>query len=137
MSLFLLLFTAVFVSCSDPSLNDYIESFKGEMPQDAGGGITMTDVSIVDNYVQIDATTDETQLDLGNPLVSMVLPSVAETLKSTFLDESDMAGFMQACTNEGKGFRMILKGANSGNTATLFEVTPEELAEKFPPQTKE
>jgi hypothetical protein len=135
-SLFLLLFTAVFVSCADPSLNDYIEGLKGSVPEDMGGGLTMTDVSIVDDYVQIDVTSDETELDLGNPMVGMILPSVAEALKAEYL-EGDMKDFMQLCSDEGKGFRMMLTGAKSGNTATMFEVTPEELNTKFPPRTKE
>lgn len=137
MSLFLLLFAAVFVSCSDPSLNEYIESFKSEMPQDLGGGLSMTDMRIVDNYVQVDGTSDETDLDFTNPMIGMILPAVAEPLKAEFLEGSDMKGFMQACSNEGKGFRMLITGAQSGQTITLFEVTPEELAEKFPPLTKE
>ena len=132
----MLLFTAVFVSCSDPSLNDYVEALKGRMPEDMGGGLSMTDVGIVDDYVQIDATSDETELDLSNPMVGMVLPAVAEPLKAEFL-EGDMKDFMQACSDEGKGFRMMLTGAKSGKTITMFEVTPEELNTKFPPRTKE
>lgn len=133
----MLLFTAVFVSCADPSLNDYIEGFKGEMPQDIGGGLAMTDVSIVDDYVQIDATSDESDLDLSNEMIGSFLPAIAEPLKTEFLEGTDMKDFMQACSDEGKGFRMMLTGAKSGKTITMFEVTPEELNTKFPPRTKE
>ena len=48
-----------------------------------------------------------------------------------------MKDFMQACANEGKGFRMIVTGTKSNVTLPFFEVTPDELQEKFPPTTKE
>lgn len=137
MSLMLLFMAVVLASCSDPSLNDYVEGFKGKMPQELGGGLAMTDVNIVDDFVQIEATSDESELDLANPLLSVVLPAVAETIKSSFMEESDMKDFMQACSDEGKGFRMVVTGTNSGQTVTLFELTPEELNTKFPPRTKE
>ena len=135
---FLLLFMAVVsVSCSSPTLNDYVEGFKGEMPQDMGSGLTMTDVGIVDDYVQIEATSDESELDLANPMVSMVLPAVAEPVKASFIENADMKDFIQACSDEGKGFRMVVTGAKSEKTVTLFEFTPEDINKKFPPRTKE
>ena len=97
----------------------------------------MTDVSIVDDYVQIDATSDESDLDLSNEMIGSFLPAIAEPLKTEFLEGTDMKDFMQACSDEGKGFRMMLTGAKSGKTITMFEVTPEELNTKFPPRTKE
>ena len=127
----------MFVSCADRTVNDYVTDFKAELPQDLGDGMAMTDISIVDNYLQIDATTDESGLELSNPLVEMVLPTVAETLKAQFFDDSDMKDFMQACSDGGKGFRMVLKGTKSGKSVTLFEATPEEMNEKYPPRTKE
>lgn len=137
LSLCLMLFSMVFVSCADHDVNYYVEDLKGEMPQDLGGGMQMTDVSIVDNFVQIDAVTDESELDLSSPVVGMVLPAVAEPLKAEFLEGSDMKDFMQACSNEGKGFRVLLKGEKSGSAIPLVEVSPEEMNEKFPPQPKE
>ena len=136
LSLLLLLLAAV-SSCSDPTLNDYISEFKGELPQDLGSGIQMTDIKVVDNYLQIDCTSDESEMDLGNEFMKALIPSIAESMKSTFIDEPDMKDFMQACSDEGKGFRMILTGAKSGTLVPMFEVTPEEINEKFPPRTKE
>ncbi len=125
-----MLFSMVFVSC-------YVEDLKGELPQDLGSGIQMTDVTIVDNFVQIDAVSDESELDLSSPMIGMILPAISEPLKAEFLEGSSMKGFMQACSNEGKGFRMLLKGEKSGSTIPLIEVSPEEMNEKFPPQAKE
>ena len=75
----------------------------------------MTDIAIVDNFVQIDAVTDESELDLSSPMIGMILPAISEPLKAEFLEGSSMKGFMQACSNEGKGFRMLLKGEKSGS----------------------
>ncbi|MBR2084420.1 MAG: hypothetical protein IJ879_07410 [Muribaculaceae bacterium] len=135
LSLCLMLFSMVFVSCADHDVNYYVEDLKGEMPQDIGGGMKMTDVSIVDNFVQIDAVTDESELDLSSPVVGMVLPAVAESIKAEFF--SELKDLMQACSNEGKGFRVMLKGEKSGNMMPLVEISPEEMNEKFPPQAKE
>ena len=133
---FLLLLLAVVSSCSDPSLNDYVDQFKAQMPQDLGNGLVMNDIGVVDNYLQIECTSDESELDLSNPMIGMVLPAISEPLKAQFL-EGDMKDFMQVCSDEGKGFRMMLTGSKSGKTITMFEVTPEELNTKFPPRTKE
>lgn len=133
----LLLLAVVSVSCSDPSLNDYVNEFKGQMPEDMGNGLVMNDMSIVDDFVQVECTSDESELDLSNPMIELVVPAVAEPLKASFVDGEDMKGFMQACSDEGKGFRMVVHGAKSGKTLTLFEVTPEELNTKFPPRAKE
>lgn len=134
----LLLFMAVmFVSCADLTLNDYVESLKGKLPEDMGNGLTMTDVSILDDYVQVDATSDESELDLANPMLDMILPAVAEPLKAAFIDDADMKDFMQACSDEGKGFRMMITGSKSGKTITIFDVTQEEMNNKFPPRPKE
>ena len=130
-----MLFSMVFVSCAYHDVNYYVEDLKGEMPQDIGGGMKMTDVSIVDNFVQIDAVTDESELDLSSPVVGMVLPAVAESIKAEFF--SELKDLMQACSNEGKGFRVMLKGEKSGNMMPLVEISPEEMNEKFPPQAKE
>lgn len=132
-----MLFAMVFVSCAEHDLNYFVEGFKSEMPQDMGSGMQMTDVVVADDYVQIEVTSDETEIDLGNPMVNMILPAVAESLKAEFVDGADMKEFMQACSNEGKGFRMVIKGDKSGNTGVLFDVTPDEIKEKFPPQAKE
>ena len=132
-----MLFSMVFVSCAEHDLNYYVEGFKSEMPQDLGSGMKMTDIAIVDNFVQIDAVTDESELDLSSPMIGMILPAVSEPLKAEFLEGSDMKEFMQACSNEGKGFRMLLKGEKSGSAIPLIEVSPEELNQKFPPQPKE
>ncbi len=115
-----MLFSMVFVSCADHDVNYYVEDLKGEMPQDIGGGMKMTDVSIVDNFVQIDAVTDESELDLSSPVVGMVLPAVAESIKAEFF--SELKDLMQACSNEGKGFRVMLKGEKSGNMIPLVEI---------------
>lgn len=130
-------FAMAFVGCAEHDLNYFVEGFKSEMPKDVGNGIQMTNIAVVDNFVEIEATSDESELDLGNPLIGAIMPAVAEPMKAEFLEGSDMADFMQACSNEGKGFRMVIKGANSGNSMTMFEVTPEELNEKFPPKAKE
>lgn len=132
-----MLFSMVFVSCADHDVNYYVEDLKGEMPQDIGNGLQMTDVAVVNDYVQIEITSDETKIDLGNEMVGAFLPAIAEGLKAEVVDADGMKEFMQACSNEGKGFRMVMKGAKSGNTAPLFDVTPEEMNEKFPPQAKE
>lgn len=137
MGLLLLFMAVMFVGCADLTLNDYVEGFKGKMPQDLGSGLTMTDVSIVDDFVQVDATSDESEVDLASPMIGMVLPALSEPLKSLFLDDADMKDFMQACSDEGKGFRMMVTGAKSGKTVTLFEVSPEEMNNKFPPTPKE
>ena len=137
LSLCLMFFAMAFVGCAEHDLNYFIEGFKSEMPTDLGGGIQMTDIAVVDNYVQIESTSDETELDLGNSMINMILPAISDEMKAEFVDGADMKEFMQACSNEGKGFRMILKGVNSGNTVTMFEVTPEELNEKYPPKAKE
>lgn len=137
LSFLLLLLAVVSVSCSDPSLNDYITEFKGQMPEDLGSGFTMVDISIVDDYVQLDCTSDETELELGNPLVQAIAPAIAESLKSMFVDNPDMTDFMQACSNEGKGFYVVAKGTKTGGTLDLFKATPEEIRAKFPPKTKE
>jgi hypothetical protein len=137
LSLCLMLFSMVFVSCAEHDVNYYVEDLKGELPQDLGSGIQMTDVTIVDNFVQIDAVSDESELDLSSPMIGMILPAISEPLKAEFLEGSSMKGFMQACSNEGKGFRMLLKGEKSGSTIPLIEVSPEEMNEKFPPQAKE
>lgn len=136
-SLFLLLLAVVSVSCADPTLNDYVNEFKNRLPEDMGSGLVMTDVSIVDDFVQIECTSDESELKLDNPLIKSILPSVAEPIKASFLDTADMKDFMQACSDEGKGFRMIMKGAQSGESMVMFEVTPDEVKAKFPPRTKE
>lgn len=132
-----MLFSMVFVSCADHDVNYYVEDLKGELPQDLGSGIQMTDVTIVDNFVQIDAVSDESELDLSSPMIGMILPAISEPLKAEFLEGSSMKGFMQACSNEGKGFRVLLKGEKSGSAIPLVEVSPEEMNEKFPPQPKE
>lgn len=134
---FLLLLLAVVSSCSDPSLNDYVDQFKAQMPQDLGNGLVMNDIGIVDNYLQLDCTSDESELDLSNPMINMVLPALAESIKGSFVDNSDMKELMQACSDEGKGFRMMINGAKSGKQLQLFEVTPEDLNAKYPPRTKE
>lgn len=130
-----MLFSMVFVSCADHDVNYYVEDLKGEMPQDIGGGMKMTDVSIVDNFVQIDAVTDESELDLSSPMIGMVLPTISESIKAEFF--SELKDLMQACSNEGKGFRVMLKGEKSGNMIPLVEISLEEMNEKFPPQAKE
>ena len=135
--LFLLLLAVVSVSCSDPSLSDYVNEFKNRMPEDMGGGFVMTDMSIVDDFVQLECTSDESELKLDNPLVKSILPTVAEPVKASFLEGSDMKDFMQACADEGKGFRMVVTGTQSGEKMTMFEVTPDEVKEKFPPRTQE
>ena len=136
-SLFLLLLAVVSVSCADPTLNDYVNEFKNRLPEDMGSGLVMTDMSIVDDYVQVDCTSDESELKLDNPLIKSILPSIAEPLKDTFMGGSDMKDFMQACSDEGKGFRMVVKGTQSGESMTMFEVTPDEVKAKFPPRTQE
>ncbi|MBQ3731706.1 MAG: hypothetical protein II905_08155 [Muribaculaceae bacterium] len=137
LSLCFMLFAMVFVSCAEHDLNYFVDGFKSELPQDMGNGLQMTDVAVVDDYVQIEITSDETEIDLGNEMVGAFLPAIAEGLKAEFVDADDMKEFMQACSNEGKGFRMVMKGAKSGNTAPLFDVTPDEVKAKFPPQPKE
>lgn len=129
LSLCFMLFAMVFVSCADHDLNYFVDGFKSELPQDMGNGLQMTDVAVVDDYVQIEITSDG--------MVGAFLPAIAEGLKAEFVDADDMKEFMQACSNEGKGFRMVMKGAKSGNTAPLFDVTPDEVKAKFPPQAKE
>lgn len=137
MSFLLLLLAVVSVSCSDPSLNDYITEFKSQMPEELGSGFTMIDINIVDDYVQLDCTTDETELELGNPLVQAIAPTIAASLKSTFIDNPDMSDFMQACSDAGKGFYVVAKGTKTGGTLDLLKLTPEEISAKFPPKTKE
>ena len=137
LSFLLLLLAVVSVSCSDPSLNDYITEFKGQMPEDLGNGFSMTDINIVDDYVLLDCTADETEFELDTPIVQAVVPAIAESLKSMFVDNSDMTDFMQACSDAGKGFRVVAKGAKTGGTLDLLNVTPEEINAKFPPKTKE
>ncbi len=137
LSFLLLLLAVVSVSCSDPSLNDYITEFKGQMPEDLGNGFSMTDISIVDDYVLLDCAADETEFELGNPLVQAIAPAIAESLKSMFVDNPDMTDFMQACSDEGKGFYVVAKGTKTGGTLDLFKATPEEIRAKFPPKTKE
>jgi hypothetical protein len=123
--------------CSAPTLDDYVNEFKNRMPEDMGNGLVMTDIGVVDDYLQIECTNDESELQFDNPLIKSLLPAVAAPLKAAFVDEADMKDFMQACANEGKGFRMIVTGTKSNVTLPFFEVTPEELQEKFPPTTKE
>ena len=137
MSLCLILFSMVFVSCAEHDLNYFVEGFKGEMPQDLGSGMQMTDVKIVDDFVQVEVTNDESELDLSSEFIGAALSAMAEPMKAEFFEGSGMKDFMQACSNEGKGFRMVLNGTKSGKTAILFEVTPGEMNEKYPPQAKE
>lgn len=49
--LFLLLLAVVSVSCSDPTLNNYVNEFKNKLPEDMCSGLVMTDMSIVDDQV--------------------------------------------------------------------------------------
>ena len=137
MAFLLLLLAAVSVSCSNRSVDDYVSELKGQMPEDLGNGLTMNDISVVDDFVQIDCTNDESALEFDNPLINSILPAVAEPIKASFMDNSAMKGMLQACSDEGKGFRMVAEGTKSGQTVTLFEITPEELNEKFPPAPKE
>ncbi|MBO4804001.1 MAG: hypothetical protein IKX18_05415 [Muribaculaceae bacterium] len=137
LSLCLMFFSMVFVSCAEHDLNYYVEGFKGEMPEDLGGGMQMTDVNIVDDFVQVEVTNDESELDLSSAFIGAALSAVAEPMKAEFFEGSGMKDFMQACSNEGKGFRMVINGTKSGKTVTLFEVTQEEMNEKYPPKAKE
>ena len=89
------------------------------------------------SHTRCECTNDESELQFDNPLIKSLLPAVAAPLKAAFVDEADMKDFMQACANEGKGFRMIVTGTKSNVTLPFFEVTPDELQEKFPPTTKE
>ena len=137
MAFLLLLLAAVSVSCSNRSVDDYVSEFKGHMPEELGNGLTMSDIGVVDNFVQIDCTNDESALEFDNPLLQSFLPAIAEPIKASFMEDSGMKGMLQACSDEGKGFRLVAEGTKSGQTVTLFEITPEELNEKFPPAPKE
>lgn len=137
LSFLLLLLAAVTVSCSNRTVDEYVAELKSEMPSDLGNGFVMDDVAVVDGFVQVDCTNDESEVEFDNPLLQMVLPAISEPIKASFMDNSTMKGMMQACSDEGKGFRLVAEGAKSGQTVTLFEITPEELNEKFPPSPKE
>ena len=136
MSLFVL-FLTVMSSCSDPTLNDWISEFNSKMPEDMGGGMVMKSMNVVDNYVQIECVSDESEISLDNSLMKSMLPSLAEPIKAQLLEDSDIKGLLQCCSDESKGFRMVLTGEKSGATLPLFELTPEELNEKYPPRPKE
>ncbi|MBR5170024.1 MAG: hypothetical protein IKW85_05600 [Muribaculaceae bacterium] len=133
----LLLFIAVMSSCSDPTLNDWITEFNNRCPEDMGGGMTMKSMNVVDDYVQLECISDESELALDNSLFQAMLPSLAEPIKEEFLNESDMKALFQCCSDEGKGFRMMLTGEKSGASVALIELSPQELNEKYPPRPKE
>ena len=134
MSLFLLLFSAVFVSCSEPTINDLVNEIKSMTPKDLGEGMVMTDANIVDNALQTDMTTDESSFMLNDPTAAAILPMMADQFKEKFLGDEDMREVYEMCAKEGMGFRMVIKGTKSGESMTLLDVSPEELKAKFPPK---
>lgn len=134
MSLLLLLFSAVFVSCSEPTINDLVNEIKSQTPKDLGEGFVMTDANIVDNVLQTDMTTDESSFMLNDPTAAMMLPMLADHFKEIFLGDEDMREVYEMCAKEGLGFRMVMKGTKSGESIPILDVSPEELKAKFPPK---
>ena len=133
MGLLLLLLASVSVSCLNHSVDYYVNGLKKEMPLQIAGGFAMTDINVVDNYVQISCTSDESDLDMDDPLVQTIVSSLADSFKQMFMENPDMKDFMQTISDEGKGFSMVVDGLGSGETLRLVEITPEEMNENFPP----
>lgn len=129
-----MLFSMVFVGCADPTVNDIVNQMKSDLPQDLGDGDKITDVGIVDNYLQIEMTTDESECLLNDPVASSIYSMVLDGLKDYFLNDNDMKMIYEICAKEGKGFRVLMKGAQSGETIPFLELTPDELKEKYPPK---
>ena len=134
MSLILLLSSAVFVSCSDPTINDFVNELKSNLPQDLGEGVVLSDARIVDNLFEMEMTSDESGFKLNDPVASEMLPMISETYRDMFLEDEGMSDIFEACAKEGKGFRIVLKGTQSGESMTMLDVSPEELKAKFPPK---
>lgn len=133
MSLCMLLFAAMFVSCSDPTLSDIVGEFQSNLPQDLGGGLKIDKVSLNEECIEFEFVSDESQFRFDDELAQVFMPAVAEALKEGFLNEEKMKEVYRACAKENRGFRLIMKGAQSGESFTCMDFSAEELKAKYPP----
>ena len=129
----MLLFAAMFVSCSDPTLSDIVGKFQSDLPQDLGGGLSLDKVSLNEECLQFELVSDESQFRFDDELAQVFMPAVAEALKEGFLNDGDMKDVYSACAKENRGFRAIIKGAQSSENFNLVDLSAEELKAKYPP----
>lgn len=100
---------------------------------DAGNGLVVTGVSMANGFVQLDMNYDESDMRLDDAESIEALQMAAEELKDGYLGDAEMKDMFVACAKENYGFRINLTGAQSGKSATLVEVSSDELKTKFPP----
>ena len=132
-SLCAMLMSLCLVGCADPTLSDYVEALQEQAPMDAGNGLVVTGVSMANGFVQLDMNYDESDMRLDDAESIEALQMAAEDLKNGYLGDAEMKDMFVACAKENYGFRINLTGAQSGKSATLVEVSSDELKTKFPP----
>lgn len=127
MTLFVLFVTTFLVSCTEPTLSEYVETFNSECPEDMGDGVVITSAELNQNCLQINMLDQEDILGVDDPEMRQMLPAIAQGMKETFLSNRDMRDVFEKCVEEGYGFRIVLKGSQSKKGVPILEVTKDEL----------
>ena len=99
-----------------------------------GDGVVWYNLSLEDDCLQMDFNYTEEAFRLDYPDATEYLAKVGENAKESFMKDKDVMVIIKRCIKENQGFRIVMTGTQSGKSATVLELSPEELKAMYLPK---
>jgi len=115
-------------SCTHQTLESYVKEKQKLLPIDTDEGFTVVGYEIEGDNVVVMMTCDDRDMPLAE--AELMYSKDRDFYNKTFIQDLIDEGkteFIYLCKKEGKGIKVLIKGNQSGRTATIMNVHPEEL----------
>lgn len=117
-------------SCGGPNLQKLADEMNKNLPKNFGEDLVATKAEVTNDcfvmYTELDEKISSVAWVLQDD-TGIVSAEISKAFKEVFLKDDSMKEIFQECVKEKKGFKITMKGKQSGKTIDLFHMTHEEI----------